>query len=306
MPRACVIGGGTMGCGVAAVFLAGGWGVDVVTPSPATRASLAGRVQAAFARMPGRSFDPARLRALASMAEVPWNQVAFVVENAPEDLDLKQGVFRELERLAPPGIPLASNASSLPISRIGEGLATQERMLGLHFYMPAFLVPLVEVVCSAKTDPGIAAQAVDLMWALGKRPVRVARDIEGFLANRIQHALIREAVHLLDAGIASAEDIDAAVRYSFGFRLAVAGPLLQREHAGWDMSCSVARALYPHLSDIDAPPAVIEDLVRQGHHGMKTGRGLYAWDKDSMAKEKQRYEAALQDVLAVMQREGLR
>jgi 3-hydroxybutyryl-CoA dehydrogenase len=295
-----------MGSGVAAVFLAGGWDVDLVTPSPATRASLEGRVRAAFARMPGRHFDPARLRAHAELAEVPWADVALAVENAPEDLALKQGVFRELERLAPPGIPLASNASSLPISRIGEGLATQRRMLGLHFYMPAYLVPLVEVVRSERTDPAVAAQACEWMWALGKRPVQVARDIEGFLANRIQHALIREAVHLLDSGIASAEDIDAAVRYSFGFRLAVAGPLLQREHAGWDMSCSVARALYPHLCNIDAPPKVVEDLVRQGRHGMKAGRGLYEWDRDSMATEKRRYEAALQEVLAVIQREGLR
>lgn len=306
MPRACIVGGGVMGGGVAAVFLGGGWDVDVVSPSASTRATLESRVRAAIARMPGRTFDPARLRVHAALPGVPWSEVAFVVENAPEDLALKQDVFRELERLAPPGTPLASNASSLPIGRIGEGLATQRRMLGLHFYMPAFLVPLVEVVRSEKTDPAVAAQAADLMWAMGKRPVQVARDIEGFLANRIQHALIREAVDLLDSGIASAEDIDAAVRYSFGFRLAVAGPLLQREHAGWDMSCSVARALYPHLSSIDAPPKVVEDLVRQGHHGMKTGRGLYAWDTASIAKEKQRYEAALQDVLAIMQREGLR
>src|SRR5690606_22363525 len=154
----------------------------------------------------------------------------------------------ELEDRAPRSIPLTSNSSSLPISRIGEGLKTQDRMLGLHFYMPAFLVPLVEVVRSEKSDPAVAQKAGELMWQLGKRPVQVARDIEGFLANRIQHALICESVHLFDMGIASAEDIDAAVRYSFGFRLAVAGPLLQREHAGWDMSYSVAKALYPHLS----------------------------------------------------------
>jgi 3-hydroxybutyryl-CoA dehydrogenase len=136
--------------------------------------------------------------------------------------------------------------------------------------------------------------------------VQLKRDIPGFLANRIQHALIREAVSMLEMGIASAEDIDAAIRYSFGFRLAAAGPLMQREHAGWDMSFAVAKSLYPDLSNMTAPPPVIEKLVERGHFGMKTRQGLYPWDATSIAKEKERYEQALQAVLAVFEREGLR
>ncbi|MDH4053659.1 MAG: 3-hydroxyacyl-CoA dehydrogenase NAD-binding domain-containing protein [Rubrivivax sp.] len=228
-----------------------------------------------------------------------------MVENVSEDLELKRSVFADLVRRSHPDTVLSSNSSSHPISDIGQGLATQHRMIGLHFFMPAYLVPLVEVVRSEATRPALADQVCEWMWALGKRPVLVKRDIPGFLANRIQHALIREAVNMLQMGIASAADIDAAIRYSFGFRLAAAGPLMQREHAGWDMSFAVAKSLYPDLTNMTAPPPVIERLVERGHFGMKTGQGLHAWDAASIAKEKGRYEQALQAVLAVFEREGL-
>jgi 3-hydroxybutyryl-CoA dehydrogenase len=302
--RVLIVGGGTMGAGVSVVFLAGDWAVEAVSPSEKTRGSLPGRVEQGLKRM-GRPFDPARLRVHADYGAVPWDEIGVVVENVSEDLALKQRVFAELVERAPPDIPLTSNASSFPISAIGRGLDTQERMMGLHFYMPAFLVPLVEVVRSGRTDVALAERVGDWMWALGKRPVQVVRDIEGFLANRIQHALIREAVNMVELGIASPQDVDAAIRYSFGFRLAVAGPLLQREHAGWDMSYAVAKSLYPHLSNMAAPPPVVENMVKAGHHGMKTGRGMYAWDEASIAQEKERYERALQAILRIFAEEGL-
>ncbi len=302
--RALVVGGGTMGLGVAVVFLAGGWPVDVVSPTAATRDGLAKRVGQALARL-HKPFDPTLLATHADYATVPWPQTSIVVENVTEDLDLKRSVFADLVRLSKPDTVLASNSSSFPISDIGRGLATQDRMMGLHFFMPAYLVPLVEVVRGEATNPALADRVCEWMWALGKRPVQVKRDIPGFLANRIQHALIREAVNMLEMGIASAEDIDAAIRYSFGFRLAAAGPLMQREHAGWDMSFAVAKSLYPDLSNMTAPPPVIERLVERGHFGMKTKQGLHAWDAASIAKEKERYEQALQAVLAVFEREGL-
>ncbi|MCL4746472.1 MAG: 3-hydroxyacyl-CoA dehydrogenase [Burkholderiaceae bacterium] len=294
-----------MGSGVAVVFLAGGWAVDVVSPTAATRDSLAKRVGTAMQRI-GKEFDASMLAVHADYDSVPWDRITIAVENVNENLELKQKVFADLVRRAQPGTPLTSNSSSYPISEIGQGLPTQERMMGLHFYMPAFLVPLVEIVRAETTDVAVAERVGEWMWALGKRPVQVRRDIPGFLANRIQHALIRESVNMLEMGIASAEDIDAAIRYSFGFRLAAAGPLMQREHAGWDMSYSVARSLYPDLSNMDAPPPVIEKMVQAGNFGMKSGQGLHPWNAESIAKEKERYEQALQTVLAVFEREGLR
>ncbi len=302
--RALIVGGGTMGCGVAVVFLAGGWDVAVVSPTAATRESFPKRVGQGLARM-GKPFDPSRLTLHADFIAVPWADVTIAVENVTEDLARKQKVFADLVRCSTPGTPLTSNSSSYPISEIALGLPTQNRMMGLHFYMPAFLVPLVEIVRSEATDVALAENVGDWMWSLGKRPVQVKRDIAGFLANRIQHALIREAVNMLELGIASPQDIDAAIRYSFGFRLAAAGPLMQREHAGWDMSHAVAKSLYPHLSTMTAPPPVIDALVARGHFGMKSGQGLYPWDAAAIAKEKERYERALQAVLAVFEREGL-
>jgi 3-hydroxybutyryl-CoA dehydrogenase len=302
--RALIVGGGTMGSGVAAVFLRGGWRVDVVSPTAATRDSLPQRVAQAMARI-GLPFDPADLAVHADYGQVPWADTAIVVENVREDLALKQAVFAELVRRARAQTILASNSSSFPISDIGRGLPTPQRMMGLHFFMPAYLVPLVEVIRGRATDAGLAERVGEWMWSLGQRPVQVKRDIPGFLGNRMQHALIREALNLLQSGVASAEDIDAAIRYSFGFRLAAAGPLLQREHAGWDMSFAVAQSLYPDLSNMDKPPPVIEQMVRRGHYGMKSGQGLRTWDADAIAREKSRYEQALQTVLQVFEREGL-
>jgi 3-hydroxybutyryl-CoA dehydrogenase len=302
--RALIVGGGTMGFGVSVVLLAGGWRVDVVSPTAATRESLPKRVAQALQRM-NKPFEAAALGVHADYAQLPWAEIALVIENVREDLALKRSVFAELERLSAPHTVLSSNSSSFPISQIGQGLKTPSRMMGLHFFMPAYLVPLVEVIRGEATAVALAEKVGDWMWALGKRPVQVKRDIPGFLGNRMQHALIREAVNLLQSGVASAEDIDAAIRYSFGFRLAAAGPLLQREHAGWDMSFAVAQSLYPDLSNMQAPPPVIEDLVKQGHYGMKTGQGLMRWDADSIATEKARYEQALQTVLQVFEREGL-
>lgn len=302
--RALIVGGGTMGLGVAVVLLAGGWRVDVVSPTAATRESLPKRVMQAMQRL-NKPFDAAALGVHADYARLPWAEIALVVENVREDLALKQSVFAELERLSAPHTILSSNSSSFPISEIGKGLKTQARMMGLHFFMPAYLVPLVEVIRGEATDAALAEKVGDWMWALGKRPVQVKRDIPGFLGNRMQHALIREALNLLQSGVASAEDIDAAIRYSFGFRLAAAGPLLQREHAGWDMSFAVAQSLYPDLSNMQTPPPVIENMVKQGRFGMKSGQGLMAWDPDSIAGEKARYEQALQTVLQVFEREGL-
>ena len=301
--RALIIGGGTMGAGVAVVFLAGGWQVDVVSPTAATRDSLPQRVAQAMGKL-GKPFDPGALAVHADYAKLPWAGMTIVVENVIEDLALKRSVFAELVQLSAPHTILSSNSSSFPISEIGTGLATQERMLGLHFFMPAFMVPLVEVIRGQATDPALAERVGEWMWALGKRPVQVKRDIPGFLGNRMQHALIREALNLLQSGVASADDIDAAIRYSFGFRLAAAGPLLQREHAGWDMSLAVAKSLYPDLSNMQAPPPVIEQMVKAGHYGMKSGQGLRTWDAESIARERERYDKALKTVLQVFEREA--
>ncbi len=291
---ALIIGGGTMGCGIAAVFAGGGWPVTVVEPDPArdvaagVRACLAEReVSGDCAVVPG-------------LDAVDWARIALVVECVPEALALKRDVFAAVEALARADAIIASNSSSFPVSAIGEGLVTQARMAGLHFFMPAHLVPLVEVISGAATAPETAARLCDVMTALAMRPVHVKKDIPGFLANRMQHALMREALSLADQGIASPEDIDAAVQFGFGMRFMGAGPLLQKDLSGIDIHHAAATTIYPDLCNDTAPCDFMRERLEAGDFGVKTGRGFYAWTADTIAARKARYGASLREALRVL------
>jgi 3-hydroxybutyryl-CoA dehydrogenase len=302
--HALVIGGGTMGVGIIAMFLAGGWTVDVVSRSASTRDGLPAACGRALAAM-GKPTDTSGLKTFATLPEVAWANVAIAVETVTEDLALKRQLFAEMEKLATPGAALTSNSSSFPISEIAQGLATQQRMMGLHFFMPAHLIPLVEVVRSVHTDVAKAEWVGGIMAALGKRPVQVKKDVIGFLGNRIQGALMREALWLIEQGVASPEDVDATVRLSFGFRYAAAGPIVQKEHSGWDTTCAVAKIIWPDLSNADGPPPILQRNVDEGRIGFKTKRGFFDWDDESIAKERARYERALRKCLEIFREEGI-
>jgi 3-hydroxybutyryl-CoA dehydrogenase len=302
--RALVVGGGTMGVGIIAMFLAGGWKVDVVSRSAATREGLPAAAARALQAM-GKPGETSGLATWATLADAPWSNVEMVVETVTEDLALKRELFAEMERLAGPHCALTSNSSSFPISEIGKGLKTQNRMMGLHFFMPAHLIPLVEVVRSVHTDVALAEKVGAVMSSLGKRPVQVKKDVIGFLGNRIQGALMREALWLIEQGVASPEDIDATVRLSFGFRYAAAGPIVQKEHSGWDTTCAVAKIIWPDLTNADGPPPVLQKNVDEGRIGFKTKHGFFPWDEASMAKERARYERALRKCLEIFKEEGI-
>jgi 3-hydroxybutyryl-CoA dehydrogenase len=302
--HALVLGGGTMGVGIIAMFLAGGWKVDVVSRSTSTRDGLPAACAKALAAM-DKPTDTSGLSTFATLPEAGWSTIDIAVETVTEDLALKQKLFAEMERLARPDCALTSNSSSFPISSIGKDLKTQSRMMGLHFFMPASLIPLVEVVSSVHTDPKEAERVGAVMKALGKRPVQVRKDVIGFLGNRIQGALMREALWLIEQGVASPEDIDATVRLSFGFRYAAAGPIVQKEHSGWDTTCAVAKIIWPDLTNADGPPPVLQKNVDEGRIGFKTGRGFFEWNDESMAKERARYERALRKCLEIFKEEGI-
>jgi 3-hydroxybutyryl-CoA dehydrogenase len=299
-----VVGGGTMGRDIAAIFHAAGWRVQVVEPDAAARAALAQRVRDA-AKAIGPSHESGAVEVLPALEVVDWPGVGLVIEAVPEKLPLKREVFAVLERFAPAGVPLASNSSSFPISEIGAGLATQQRMLGLHFFMPAHLVPAVEVIRGERTDEAVAQAATAIMRSVGRKPVQVKRDIPGFLGNRLQHALMREAISLVEQGFASAEDVDTMVRYGFGFRYIAAGPLLQKDHSGIDIHCAAAATMYPHLTNTAEPSPLLRQMVARGEVGMKApGRkGFYQWDDASIARETARYQRALAAALRILREE---
>ncbi len=293
-----------MGVGIIAMFIGGGWTVDVVSRSASTRDGLAAATAKALAGM-GKPTDISGLKTFATLPEAGWSKIDVAVETVTEDLPLKQKLFAEMEALARPDAALTSNSSSFPISEIGKGLKTQSRMMGLHYFMPAHLIPLVEVVSSVHTDPKEAERVGAIMMDLGKRPVQVRKDVIGFLGNRIQGALMREALWLIEQGVASPEDIDATVRLSFGFRYAAAGPITQKEHSGWDTTCAVAKIIWPDLNNADGPPPVLQKNVDEGRIGFKTKRGFFEWNDESIAKERARYERALRKCLEIFKEEGI-
>ena len=293
-----------MGVGIIAMFIASGWKVDVVSRSASTRDGLAASTAKALAGM-GKPTDTSGLKTFATLPEADWSKIDIAVETVTEDLLLKQKLFAEMEALARSDCALTSNSSSFPISEIGKGLKSQSRMMGLHFFMPAHLIPLVEVVRSVHTDVAEAERIGAIMSSLGKRPVQVKKDVIGFLGNRIQGALMREALWLIEQGVASPEDIDATVRLSFGFRYAAAGPIVQKEHSGWDTTCAVAKIIWPDLSKADGPPPILQRNVDEGRIGFKTKRGFFEWDDQSIAKERARYENALRKCLEIFKEEGI-
>ena len=289
---ALVVGGGTMGADVAMVLARAGC-KTIVMESSETRGK---QLPAYFVRGMtdlGYPHRTGRLSACVSLDEVSWREVDLVIECIPERLDIKQALFAQLVKRARPDALLTSNSSSFPISAIAADLDSATRMLGLHFFMPAHLVPLVEVILGRQSEPAHAKTLSGFMRGCGMVPVIVRKDLPGFLANRLQHALAREAFAMIDDGVATAEDVDNAVRFGFGFRFLAAGPVLQRDHAGVEVHTAAAATIYPSLSAATLPSNALRDKVSAGKLGMKSGEGFYHWTADSALAERSRYDNLL-------------
>jgi len=278
-PNIAIIGAGLMGHGIAQVFARAGSRVRVYDAIAATLDTLHARIESNL-----RDLDePVDCLPLVSGHADLADAVAgadYVFEAAPEKLELKRGIFAELERLAPPGAVLASNTSVLPIGTIVEGLATRTRMLGTHWWNPPFLVPLVEVIGTPDTDTRVIAAITALLAAVGKTPVRVMKDVPGFIGNRLQHALWREAIALVAEGICDARTVDMVVKASFGRRLAVLGPLENADLVGTDLTQDIHRTVIPHLDRTPGPSPYLDDLVAAGRLGVKSGEGFRTWTQE--------------------------
>ncbi|QWD90339.1 3-hydroxyacyl-CoA dehydrogenase NAD-binding domain-containing protein [Polynucleobacter sp. MWH-Braz-FAM2G] len=303
MSKAVIIGTGTMGSGIAASFLANG--VDTVILG---RSMQKAQACADATRSCADSIHPEwpRLNSqLQSDCLETWNNwadVDLVIETVSEKLDHKKKIFVDLDERVPAHIPIGSNSSGFPISDIASGLKTAHRMFNTHYFMPAHIVPLVEIVLGQHSDLAIAEKLCEFYRAHNKKPVLVKKDIPGFLANRIQHALMREALSLIEEGIATPDDIDTAVRYSFGFRYAAVGPMTQKEISGWEGMTLAAELIYPSLSNITKPPNCVTNLIKSGKTGMAKGAGFRPWPADEAAITKQNYEKRLKaafDVLSI-------
>jgi len=203
----------------------------------------------------------------------------FVIEAAPEDLTLKMNLFEELDRYCSKETILASNTSTLPISEIGRKAKEKERLVITHWFNPPHIVPAVEVVRGEATSQETFDISFELMKSIGKKPVKVLKEVPGFLINRIQTAMSREILSLLEKGVAEPEDIDAAVKGSFGLRLAVLGPLSIMDMAGLDLLYKAMNYLYPFLDRSTEVQKVLGEKIEQGKWGLKTGKGFFEYEQ---------------------------
>ena len=271
-----VIGGGLMGHGIAYLFAAAGHPVGLFEPSADLRASLPKRLQALVDLFGDDAVLLKRIETHDRMAPA-MKDTKFVFEAAPEKLPLKQQIFAELEAVVAPDTILASNSSAIPSTEIGKHLKHRERVVGTHFWNPPHLVRLVEVIQNEKTSDAVLHATMDVLRDAGKVPVHVRRDIPGFVGNRLQHAMKREAFALVAAGVCDAETVDTVVKEGFGARTAVLGPMEQSDLVGLDLALDIAEVLYEHLDRTAHAPDILREKLKAGKLGMKSGEGLRKW-----------------------------
>jgi len=288
MKTITVIGAGMMGPGIAQVFAAHGHPVQIHNRTLEKLNGVKERVRANLSRMADfalaeRQEIPAileRIHLTTDLSEA-CRGATVVIETITEDLRMKQELFAELDRLCPPETVLCSNTSVMSITEIGALTRRRERILGTHFYQPPFLVPLVEVVRTEATAPEHMDAVFNLLQDAGKVPVRVQKDVPGFIANRMQHALWREAFALIDEGVCDAETVDIAVRNSFGMRLPVLGPVTNADLVGLDFTFAIHSYVLPHLNASPSPSSTLRARVEQGKLGFKTKSGFLDWTDES-------------------------
>ena len=274
-----IVGAGLMGHGIAQVFAVAGHPVRVYDAHRPALDTLHDRIRGNLDQLGIPGGAEARVTAHADLAEAVAG-AAVVFEAAPEKLDLKRALFADLMKLAAPDTLLASNTSVIPIGEIASGLETRERIVGTHWWNPPFLVPLVEVVATGQTAASSVDRMIDLLSSVGKQPVRVKKDVPGFVGNRLQHALWREAIAIVAEGIADAETVDTVVKASFGRRLAVLGPLENADLVGTDLTLDIHNVVLGHLDRSPGPSPYLASLVRDGRLGMKSGEGFRHWLPD--------------------------
>ncbi len=198
-----------------------------------------------------------------------------IIESIVENLAVKQEFFERLSKIVGAETILATNTSGLSINRIGERVHGKERFLGMHWFNPSNLIPLIEIICNDKTEQKYVDEVYALAKAIDKKPVICHQDVPGFIANRVQFAVLRECMDIVEKGIATAEDVDAVMKYGLGFRYAAYGPFEVADFGGLDTFYHISEYLNADLCDVKEPQGIIRNLYEQGFYGVKNGRGFY-------------------------------
>ncbi|WP_433957112.1 3-hydroxyacyl-CoA dehydrogenase NAD-binding domain-containing protein [Cytobacillus horneckiae] len=297
-----VIGGGTMGAGITQLFASNGHRVKLIDIDTQVLSKAKLRISGELERL---GFEKTNIEQV--LSNIEWtnkieeaNSVSIIIEAVPEKIDLKMSVLNELESVCSPETIIATNTSGLSIDRLAKELAHPERFIGTHFFMPANVIPLVEVVKGASTSEKTIEIVMTLLKDNNKKPVLIKKDIPGFIGNRIQHAMAREAISLLEQGVASAEDIDTVVRYSLGPRLLFTGPLEQRDLNGLDVHYHIASYLYEELENRTEPAQLLTEKVEAGELGIKTGKGFYDWNNHDAQSVLENKNAAILQLMKAL------
>ena len=287
--RIAVIGSGLMGHGIAQAFAQGGCNVTLHDTDETVLEKASQRIGLNLKASAEKGLEEeARIEKIISRIS-PTGDLAeavrdadFVVESVPEDLLIKKKVFKAIDSLAPEGTILASNTSMLTISDIGKDVKRKERLVVTHWFNPPHLIPVVEVVKGAATSQETVERTIHLLEEIGKVPVRVLKEVPGHLLNRIQFALFRETLSLLQEGVATPGEIDKAVSGSLGLRLATIGPLKSIDLAGIDLFWYGMKDMYTYLDNSLEPQRIIQKKVRAGEIGRKSGKGFFEYESSNL------------------------
>jgi 3-hydroxybutyryl-CoA dehydrogenase len=290
-----VIGAGMIGPGIAQVFAVKNYQVCLLDIKEEILLKAIGNIRSNLSTMARKGIfrksevDPiiSRIKTTTNMAEAA-SQAQLVIEAVTENLELKQKVFQDLDRLCSPEAILATNTSVISITEIAAKARRRERILGTHFWNPPYIIPLVEVVKGKETSEETLETTYQLLNNAGKHPVKVMKDVPGFIANRLQHALWREAISIVEHGIADAATVDEAIKNSFAIRLPVLGPIENADMVGLDLVLSIHDYVLKYLESSPNPSPLLREKVKRGELGFKTAQGFYTWSPGEINKSKER------------------
>ncbi len=312
--RLAVIGAGTMGHGIAQVFAHAGLQVALTDRNEQVLGKVKQRIRANLETCFEHSAVPidgdrtaavlGRITVAADLSEAV-SQADFVIEAVFENLETKHEVLRQIEDHCPPHAIISSTTSGYCVRDLAVALDRPERFLVTHFWNPGYVVPVVEVMPGDQTSTVAVETTVTLLEEAGKVPALVKKDVPGFVGNRLQHALRREAIAIVAQGIASPEDVDLIARLSFGLRLPIMGPLETVDLGGLDLTQAIQGYLLPELDRSTEPSPLINDKVARGELGAKAGRGFYDWSPEQLARTIQQRDTALWEMVEWLRARGL-
>jgi 3-hydroxybutyryl-CoA dehydrogenase len=295
LKKIAVIGAGLMGHGITQIFASQGHRVSLLDVSEEVLAKAIENIRDNLTLMAQsgigstKDIEPAikRIKVTRALEEAAVD-AQFVIEAVTENLEVKQKLFQELDSIFSSDCILATNTSVISITEIAAKSTKRERIVGTHFWNPPYLIPLVEVIKGQETSPQVVDHTVDLLRSVGKHPVKVKKDVPGFVGNRLQHALWREAISIIDKGIADPETVDEVIKEGFGIRLPVLGPIENADMVGLDLVMAIHDYLSKHLESSPEPAPILREKVKKGELGFKTGQGFRRWSTEEVQRSRRR------------------